>query len=94
MLASLIERKTPCKGIVFIQMYEHFTLVGHSSFLHDVSITLIEKIDPSYFVKREDYCKDTLKTNTDMGMNLDSEHFCIYVIITVCRISCKTSELY
>ena len=95
MLESLIERKTPCKGIVFIQMHEHFTLVGHSSFLHDVSITLAEKkIDPSYFVKRENYCKDTLKTNTGMGMNLDSEHFCIYVIITVCRFSCKTLEFY
>ena len=53
-----------------------------------------KKIDPSYFVKRENYCKDTLKTNTGMGMNLDSEHFCIYVIITVCRFSCKTSEFY
>ena len=25
-------------------LYEHFTLPGHSGFLHDVSITLIDKI--------------------------------------------------
>ena len=35
--------------------YEHFTLPGHSGFLHDVSITLIDKTDPSCPTKCKDY---------------------------------------
>ena len=52
-------------------LYEHFTLPGHSSFLHDVSITLIDKTDPSYPTKREDYWIDILKTKPPMGLNFD-----------------------
>ena len=36
-------------------LYEHFTLPGHSGFLQDISITLIDKTDPSCPTKREDY---------------------------------------
>ena len=42
-------------------MYEHFTLPGHSGFLHDVSITLIDKTDPSCPTKSEDYWIDKTK---------------------------------
>ena len=35
-------------------LYERFTLPGHYGFLHDVSITLIDKTDPSCPTKRED----------------------------------------
>ena len=44
--------------------YEYFTLPGHSAFLHDVSIKLIVKTDPSSPTKREDYWIDTLKNKT------------------------------
>ena len=40
-------------------LYEHFRLSGHSVFLCDVSITMIEKTDPSCPTKREDYWIDT-----------------------------------
>ena len=36
-------------------LYEHFTLPGHSGFLHDVSIALTEKTDSSCPTKREDF---------------------------------------
>ena len=52
-------------------LYEHFTLRGHSGFLHDVSITLIDKIDPCCPTKREDYWIDILKTKAPMGLNFD-----------------------
>ena len=55
-------------------LYEHFPLPGHSGFLHDVSITLIGKIDPSCPTKREDYWIDILKTKAPMGLNFDSDH--------------------
>ena len=52
-------------------LYEHFTLAGHFGFLHDVSITLIDKTDPSFPTKREDYWIDILKTKAPMGLNFD-----------------------
>ena len=51
--------------------YEHFTLLGHSSFLHDVSITLIDKTDPSFPTKHENYWIDNLKTKAPVGLNFD-----------------------
>ena len=51
-------------------LYEHFTLPGHSGFLHDVSVTLIDKIDPSCPTKLKDYWIDTLKTKAPIGRNL------------------------
>ena len=47
-------------------LYNHFTLVGHSGFLHDVSIALADKTDPSFPTKREGYWIDTLKTKEPM----------------------------
>ena len=66
MLESLIEGNTACKDIC----NEHFTLPGHSGFLH-VSITLVDKTDPSCLTKREDYWIDILKTKAPMGLNFD-----------------------
>ena len=43
------------------RLYENFTLPGHSGFLHDVFITLIDKTDPSCTSKRKDYWIDALK---------------------------------
>ena len=50
-------------------LYEHFTLPGHSGYFHDVSITLIDKTDPSCPAKREDYWIDALKTKAPMGLS-------------------------
>ena len=52
-------------------LYEHVTLLGHSGFLHDASVTLIDKTDPSCPTKREYYWIDTLKNKASMGLNLD-----------------------
>ena len=49
-------------------LYEHFALPRHSGFLHDVSITLIKKTDPSCPTKREDYWIDILKTKPPIGL--------------------------
>ena len=61
-------------------LYEHFTLLGHFHFLHYVSITLIDKTDPSCSTKRKDYWIDTLKTKAPMGLNFDfDDSFRIYL---------------
>ena len=54
-------------------LYEHFRLPRHSIFLHDVSITRIDKTDPSCLTKREYYWIDTLKNKAHMGLNFDSD---------------------
>ena len=52
-------------------MYEHFTLPTHSSFFHDVSITLIDEADPICPTEKEDYLIDTFKTKAPMGLDFD-----------------------
>ena len=52
-------------------MCVYIYIPGHSGFLHDVSVTLIDKTDPSCPTKREDYWIDTLKTKAPMGLNFD-----------------------
>ena len=47
-------------------LYEHFNLPDHSGFLNDVSVTLIDKTDPTDPTKREDYWIHTLKTNAPL----------------------------
>ena len=67
---------------------EHFTLPGHSGFLHGVSIILIDKTDLSCPIKRKDYWKDTLKNKAPMGLWFDFDdsfrahylvHFCYWI---------------
>ena len=49
------------KHYMQVHLYDHFILPGHSGFLHDVSITLIDKTDLSCPNKREHCWIDTLK---------------------------------
>ena len=37
-------------------------MAGHNGFLNDVSITFIDKTDPSDPLRREDYWRQALKT--------------------------------
>ena len=43
-------------------LYRHFSSPGHTGFLNDVSVTLIDKTDGSDPKKREHYWMKTLKT--------------------------------
>ena len=36
-------------------LFEHFNSEGHNGFLHDVSITLIDKTDANTLIKQEHY---------------------------------------
>ena len=45
-------------------LFEYFSEEGHHNFLEDVSITLIDKIDPSNPLQRENYWRSSLKTMT------------------------------
>ena len=46
-------------------------MAGHDGFLKDVSITFIDKTDPSDPLRREDYCRQTLKTMLPYGLNIE-----------------------
>ena len=48
----------------------HFCTSGHAGFLENISITFIDKTDPSEF-KREDYCGHALKTIAPFGLNIE-----------------------
>ena len=71
-------------------LYKHFTLPEHSGFLHNVSITLIDKTNLGCPTKYEDYWICTLKTKAPMGVNFDFDdsffayclvflHFCYWI---------------
>ena len=54
----------------FLHIFEHFDSPGHKGFLEDVSITFIDKTDPSDPEKREDYWIQTLKTAAPWALNI------------------------
>ena len=52
-------------------LFSHFSIAGHDRFLNDVSITLIDNIDPPDPLRREDYWRQTLKTMVPFGLNIE-----------------------
>ena len=52
-------------------LFRHFSSPGRNGFLNDVSITFIDKTDPSDPLKREDYRRRTLKTMALFGLNIE-----------------------
>ena len=52
-------------------LFEHFKSEGHSGFLGNVSITLIDKTDGKDPKRRENYWIRTLKTYAPFGLNIE-----------------------
>ena len=52
-------------------LYKYFESEGHTEFLDDVSITLIDKTDGSNPTNRENYWMQTLKTFAPYGPNAE-----------------------
>ena len=65
-------------------LYEHFTLPGRSGFLYDVSITPIDKTDPSWPTKREDNWIGTLKTKAPMGNSVRKINMLLISPVKLC----------
>ena len=52
-------------------LFSHFSMVGHDGFLSDVSITFLDKTDPSDPLRAKDYWRPTLKTMIPYGLNIE-----------------------
>ena len=52
-------------------LHEHFHSDGHSGFLEDVTITLINKTHRKDRENRENYCMRTLKMLAPDGLNME-----------------------
>ena len=52
-------------------LFRHCSSPGHYGFSNDVSITFIDKADPSDPLKREDYWRRTLKTMAPFGLKIE-----------------------
>ena len=52
-------------------LYGHFKSPGHTGFLNDVSVTLIDKTDGSDPKKRENYWMNILRTIEPHGLNME-----------------------
>ena len=61
------------RGVTCMQqhLFDHFCDCNHKGFLSDVSITFIDKTDPSDPLKREDYWRSILKTMAPFGLNIE-----------------------
>ena len=64
-----MQRLEPCMQE---HLFSHFSMVGHDGFLNDVSITFINKTDPSDPLRREDYWRQTPKTMVPYGLNIEA----------------------
>ena len=67
--ARKFERREHCMQR---HLCEHFNLSGHSVFLNDLSVTLIDETDPKDPTKLEDYWIHTLKTKAPLGLNVEA----------------------
>ena len=54
-------------------LYEHFDLPGHTSFLENVTVTLIDKTDSKNPTERENYWIYTFKPKAPMGLNMEDD---------------------
>ena len=52
-------------------LLKHFNSMGQNGFLHNVSITLIDKTDGKNPKKRDDYWRRTVKTYSPFGLNVE-----------------------
>ena len=49
--------------------FQNFNSEGHNGFLHEVSVTLIDKADGKNSTKRDHYWRQTLKTFAPHNLN-------------------------
>ena len=61
--------------------FTHFSMAGHDGFLNDVSITFIDKTDPSDPLRKEDYSRQTLKTMVPCRLNIKDRVLGVFVFI-------------
>ena len=52
-------------------LFQHFLRPGHNGFLNDVSVTFIDKTDPSDPLKSESFWRETLMTMGPYGFNIE-----------------------
>ena len=53
----------------------HFQTVGHSGFVNDTEVRIIDKTDPSDPTGPEDFWIDTRKTSSSQGLYMDPYHY-------------------
>ena len=52
-------------------LFKHFNSMGHNGFYNNVSVTHIDKTDGKNFKKREEYWRETLKTYSPFGLDVE-----------------------
>ena len=63
------------------QLLSQFSMAGHNGFLNDVSITFIDKTDPSDLLRRGDYWRQTLKTMVPYGLNTEDRVWWMFLCL-------------
>ena len=72
------QRLEPCMQVL---LFSHFSMAVHNGFLNDVSITFIDKTDPSDPLRREDYWRQALKTMALYGLNTEDSVWWLFLCL-------------
>ena len=79
-------------------LFRHFSSMVHIGFLNDVSITFIDKTDPSDPLKQEDYWRRTVGLMQDVMKSLPSDliycYCCLYLFILFLSIVSMYKPVY
>ena len=59
-------------------LFSHFSMAGHDGYLNDVSVTFIDKTDPSDPLRREDYWRKTLETMLPYGLTIEDSVWWVF----------------
>ena len=52
-------------------LFWYFSSPGHNGFLNEVSVTFIDKTDPSHPLKRENFWREALMTMAPYRLNIE-----------------------
>ena len=70
-------------------LYDHFCSSNHNCFISYVSVTIIERTDPSDPHKREDYWRSTQKTMAPFGLNFKERVRRSLFLVPLLRCTCS-----
>ena len=62
-------------------LFSHFLIAGQDEILNDVSITFIDKTDPSDSLRREHYWRQTLKTMVPYRLNIEDRIWWVFLCL-------------
>ena len=62
-------------------IFSYFSMAHYVGLLNNVSVTFTDKIDPFDSLRREDYWRQTIKTMTLCGLNIEDSVLLVFLFL-------------